>query len=63
MDGILIIRDLLKKRCRILPVGGLGVSPSYKKSPKIGGYRGLIKTTSAFSYNKYAGRLQVITLI
>jgi hypothetical protein len=39
---------LLKKRCRILPAGGLGVSPSFKKSPKIGGYRGLIKTISAF---------------
>jgi hypothetical protein len=32
----------LKKRFRILPAGGLGVSPSFKKSPKIGGYRGLI---------------------
>ena len=41
----------LKKRCRILPAGGLGVSPSFKKSPKIGGYRGLIKTISAFSIN------------
>jgi hypothetical protein len=38
----------LKKRCRILPAGGLGVSPSFKKSPKIGGYRGLIKAISAF---------------
>jgi hypothetical protein len=38
----------LRKRCRILPVGGLGVSPSFlKKSPKIGGYRGLIKTALA----------------
>ena len=25
------------------------MSPSFKKSPKIGGYRGLIKTISAFS--------------
>jgi hypothetical protein len=40
---------LLKKRCRILPDGGLGVSPSFKNSPKTGGYRGLIKTVSAFS--------------
>jgi hypothetical protein len=40
---------LLKKRCRILPVGGLGVSPSFKKSPKTGGYRGFIKTISVFS--------------
>jgi hypothetical protein len=30
-----------EKRYRILPVRGLGVSPSYKKSPKIGGFRGL----------------------
>jgi hypothetical protein len=29
--------------------GGLGVSPSFKKSPKIGGYRGLLKTTSTVS--------------
>jgi len=36
-------------RCRILPDGGLGVSPSYKKSPKIGGYRGLIATIFAIS--------------
>jgi hypothetical protein len=34
----------LKKRCRILPAGGLGLPPGYKKSPMIGGYRGLIKT-------------------
>jgi hypothetical protein len=27
----------LKKRCRILPAGGLIVSPNFKKSPKIGG--------------------------
>ena len=30
----------LKKRCRILSAGGLGVSPSFKKSPKIGGLGG-----------------------
>ena len=37
----------LKKRCRILPAGGLGVSPSFKKkSPKTGGYRGLIEAIS-----------------
>jgi hypothetical protein len=34
----------MKKRCRILKAGGLGVSHSFKKSPKIGGYRGLIET-------------------
>jgi len=52
------INETTKKRCRILPIGGLGVSPSFNKSPKIGGYRGLIETisvvsnycTSAFSY-------------
>jgi hypothetical protein len=38
---------MLKKRCRILPAGGLGVSPSSKKSPKTGGFRGLIETISA----------------
>ena len=41
----------LKKRCRILPAGGLGVSPNLKKSPKIGGYRGLIETIQAISVN------------
>jgi len=35
----LIIRDR-KKRCRILPARGLGVSPSFNKSPKIGGLGG-----------------------
>jgi hypothetical protein len=34
---------LLEKRCRILPAGGLGVSP------KVGGYRGLIETILAIS--------------
>jgi hypothetical protein len=29
--------------------GSGGVPPDFKKSPKIGGYRGLIHTTSAFS--------------
>jgi hypothetical protein len=38
---------LLKKRRRILSAGGLGLPPSFKKSHKIGGYRGLIKTLSA----------------
>ena len=33
----------LRKKCRALPAGGLGVSPSFKKPPKIGGYRGLIE--------------------
>jgi hypothetical protein len=43
----LYIMRPLKKRCRILPAGGLGVSPSYKSPPKIGGYRGLIESISA----------------
>jgi hypothetical protein len=34
------IMRMLKKRRRILPAGGLGVSPSFKKSPKIGGLGG-----------------------
>jgi hypothetical protein len=42
---------LLKKRCRILPAGGLGVFPQLKKSPKTGGYRGLIKTISEIYEN------------
>jgi hypothetical protein len=40
---------LLKERCRILPARGLGVSPSFKKSPKIGGFRGLIESISTVS--------------
>ena len=36
----------------MLPAGGLGVSPSFKKSPKVGGYRGLIESISAVSNNK-----------
>jgi hypothetical protein len=39
----------MKKKCRILPAGGLGVSPRFKISPKIGGYRGLIETIPAIS--------------
>jgi hypothetical protein len=44
-----MIARLLKKRCRILPAGGLVVSSSFKKSPKIGGSGGLIETISAAS--------------
>jgi hypothetical protein len=29
----------MKKRCRILPAGGLGVSPRFNKSPRIGELR------------------------
>ena len=44
------IRRLTKKRCPdYIGVGGLGVSPSFKKSPKIGGSSGLIKYISAVS--------------
>jgi hypothetical protein len=42
----------LKIRCRILPAGGLGVSPKLLKSPKIGVYRRLIDSISAFSYGE-----------
>jgi hypothetical protein len=35
-----------KKKCRTLPAEGLGVFPQTKKSPKIGGFRGL---NTAFS--------------
>ena len=45
-----LLKRPLKKKCRILPAGGLGVSPSFKKSPKIGGYRGLIESISAVSF-------------
>jgi hypothetical protein len=33
----------MKKRCRILNARGLGVSLSFIKNPKIGGYGGLNK--------------------
>jgi hypothetical protein len=41
-----VLRRVLKKRCRTLPAEGLGVFPQTKKSPKIGGFRGL---NTAFS--------------
>ena len=34
----------------MLHAGGLGVSPGFNISPKIGGYRGLIEVISPFSY-------------
>jgi hypothetical protein len=34
---------MLKKRCRILPAGGLGLSPIFKKSPKLGGLGGCLR--------------------
>jgi hypothetical protein len=37
----------LRKKCRVLPAGGLGVSPSFNKPPKIGGDRGLIEIIPA----------------
>ena len=43
IDGPLprdIYKRPLKKRRRTLPAGGLGVSPSFKKSSKIGGLGG-----------------------
>jgi hypothetical protein len=43
------MKRMLNKKCRILPAGGLGVSPSFKGSPKIRGFRGLIETMSAVS--------------
>jgi hypothetical protein len=46
----MVIMRPLKKRCPdYIGAGGLGVSPSFKKSPKIGGYRGLSETISAVS--------------
>ena len=41
-----------------------GGVPQLKKSPKTGGYRGLIKTKSAFSYNiSYDIRLEGIECV
>jgi len=40
---------LRKKRFRLLPTGGLRVSPSFKKAPQYSGNRGLIETMSVFS--------------
>jgi len=37
----------LERRCRILPAGGLGVSPSIKKAPQDWGIRGLIEKSSS----------------
>jgi hypothetical protein len=43
----------------MLHAGGLGVSPGFNESPKIGGYRGLIEIISAFSYKSYDGYLAI----
>ena len=40
--------------------GGLGVYPSFKKSPKIGGYRGLIKTISTSSMIPLTKRCRIL---
>jgi hypothetical protein len=68
IDGPLprdIYKRPLKKRLRILPAGGLGVSPSFKKSPKLGGFGGRLKLFQQ-SYNDFAiiediYRLQIIS--
>ena len=39
----IIFERLLKKRCMIFHAGGLGVSPSFKKSPKLGGLGGSVR--------------------
>ena len=31
-----MIKRPLQKKCRILPAGGLGVSPSFKSPPRLG---------------------------
>jgi hypothetical protein len=38
--GIVYIQKLLRKRCRILPAGGLGIPHSFHKFPNLGGLRG-----------------------
>ena len=38
----------LTKRCRILPAGGLGVSPSYKYLPRLGDIGGLLRVFQQF---------------
>ena len=45
------IKETAEREVQDLPAGGLGVSPSFKISPKIGGYRGLTETISAVSIN------------
>jgi len=37
------IERLLKKRCRILPAGGLGVSPSFRNPPRLGDIGGSLR--------------------
>jgi len=51
--GVFFTKRPLKKRCPdVIGAGGLGVSPSFKKSPKIWGIRGLIETISAVSLKR-----------
>jgi hypothetical protein len=45
---------LLKKESRGLSGGGTGGVPQIQKSPKIGGFRGLKGTISAFSIADYS---------
>ncbi len=42
-------RRPVKKRCRILPAGGMGVSPTFIEVPQDWGTRGLTETVSAVS--------------
>ena len=44
-----LLSETSEKEVQILTDGGLGIAPSLKKSRKNGGYRGSIKTISAFS--------------
>ena len=39
VDNVISMRPL-KKRCRVLAAGSLGISPSFKKPPRIGGLGG-----------------------
>ena len=41
VDNVISMRPL-KKRCRILAAGSLGISPSFKKASQDWGIRGLI---------------------
>jgi hypothetical protein len=42
---------MLKKRCRMLPAGGLGGVPQLEKVPQDWGIRGLIEAIPAVSIN------------
>jgi hypothetical protein len=54
--ALLINKETAGKEVQDTSCRGSGGVPQFKKSPKIGGYRGLIKVISAVSIMKIGGQ-------